>query len=99
MIYLDYFNPQYLYEIAFWIVTFLLLRKFWGKEKVRLAYGYVVAAFNFFAIIMYTFSSISGQMSGLDAFSFSFLHAMVSIVMLTLIHKEIKIDKRKKVLK
>ena len=36
-------------------------------------------------------------MSGLDAFSFgNFLHAMVSIVMLTLIHKEIKIDKRKK---
>ena len=87
---------QYLYEFIFWLITFLILRLVWHKPPVRLAYGYVVAAFNFFAIIMYTFSSISGQMSGLDAFSFSFLHAMVSIVMLTLIHKEIKIDKRKK---
>ena len=90
---------QYLYEFIFWLITFLILRVVWHKPPVRLAYGYVVDAFNFFAIIMYTFSSISGQMSGLDAFSFSFLHAMVSIVMLTLIHKEIKIDKRKKVLK
>ena len=90
---------QYLYEFIFWLITFLILRIVWHKPPVRLAYGYVVAGFNLFAIIMYTLSSVSGQMSGLDAFSFGFLHAMVSIVMLTLIHKEIKIDKKKKVLK
>ena len=90
---------QYLYEFIFWLVTFLLLRIVWHKPSVRLAYGYIVAGFNLFAIIMYTLSSLSGQMSGLDSFSFGFLHAMVSVVMLTLIHKEIKIEKRKKALK
>ena len=90
---------QYLYEFIFWLVTFLLLRIVWHKPSVRLAYGYVVAGFNLFAIIMYTLSSLSGQMSGLDSFSFGFLHALVSVVMLTLIHIEIKIEKRKKALK
>ena len=90
---------QYLYEFLFWLITFLVLRLIWHKPTVRLIYGYVVAGFNLFAIIMYTLSSLSGQIPSLDAFSFGFLHAMVSIVMLTLIHKEIKIDKRKKVLK
>jgi len=86
---------QYLYEFIFWLVTFLVLRVVWHKPKVRLAYGYVVAGFNLFTIIMYTISSVSGQISGLDALSFGFLHVMVSTVMLTLIYKEIRIENSK----
>ena len=86
---------QYLYEFIFWLVTFLVLRVVWHNPKVRLAYGYVVAGFNLFAIIMYTISSVSGQISGLDALSFGFLHVMVSTVMLTLIYKEIRIENSK----
>ena len=48
---------------------------------------------------MYTISSMSGQMSALDAFAFAFLHSMVSVVMLTLIYKENKIEKEKTDLK
>ena len=51
----------------------------------------------FAAIVMYTISSLSGQIGPLDAFAFAFLHSMVSIVMLTLIYKENKIDKEKKI--
>src|SRR5210317_1584751 len=86
---------QYFYEFVFWLVTFLVLWLVWHKPKVRLDYGYVVAGFNLFAIIMYTLSSISGQISGLDALSFGFLHAMVSTVMLTLIYKEVRIENSK----
>ena len=86
---------QYLYEFIFWLVTFLVLRVVCHNPKVRLAYGYVVAGFNLFAIIMYTISSVSGQISGLDALSFGFLHVMVSTVMLTLIYKEIRIENSK----
>ena len=86
---------QYLYEFIFWLVTFLVLRVVWQNPKVRLAYGYVVAGFNLFAIIMYTISSVLGQISGLDALSFGFLHLMVSTVMLTLIYKEIRIENSK----
>ena len=86
---------QYLYEFLFWLITFLILRLVWHKPKVRLSYGYFVAALNVFAIAMYTLSSLSGQMSRLDAFAFGFLHAMVSVVMLTLIHKEVAIEKKR----
>ncbi|MBF11644.1 MAG: hypothetical protein CMC63_05480 [Flavobacteriaceae bacterium] len=82
---------QYLYEFLFWLIAFLVLRLVWHKPKVRLAYAYVVAGFNLFAIIMYTLSSISGQISPFDSFSYGFLHAMVSIVMLTVVYKEINI--------
>jgi hypothetical protein len=44
---------------------------------------------------MYAISSLSGQMEPIDAFAFAFLHAMVSFVMLTLIYKEINIEKSK----
>ena len=88
-------DVQYLYEFLFWLVTFLILRLVWHKPKVRLGYGYFVAALNVFAIAMYTLSSLSGQMSRLDAFAFGFLHAMVSVVMLTLIHKEVNLEKQK----
>ena len=88
-------DVQYLYEFLFWLVTFLILRLVWHRPKVRLGYGYFVAALNVFAIAMYTLSSLSGQMSRLDAFAFGFLHAMVSVVMLTLIHKEVNLEKQK----
>jgi|TARA_B100001063_G_scaffold149043_1_gene139076 hypothetical protein len=87
---------QYLYEFLFWLIIFLVLRLVWHKPKVRLGYAYAVAGFNIFAIAMYTLSSISGQMSPLDSFSFGFLHAMVSVVMLTLVYKEISIEENKK---
>ena len=74
----------------------LSLRLVWHLPRVRLAYGIAVAVFNFAAIVMYTISSMSGQIAALDAFAFAFLHSMVSIVMLTLIYQENKIDKKKK---
>ena len=90
---------QYLYEFLFWVFIYLSLRLVWHLPKVRLAYGIAVAIFNFAAIVLYTISSMSGQMSPLDAFAFAFLHSMVSFVMLTLIYKENKIDKEKRHLK
>ena len=87
---------QYLYEFLFWVFIYLSLRLVWNLPKVRLAYGISVAVFNFAAILMYTISSLSGQIGALDAFAFALLHSMVSIVMLTLILKENKIDKQKR---
>ena len=86
---------QYLYEFLFWLITFLILRLVWHLPKVRLAYGYFVATLNVCAIAMYTLSAMKGQMSNLDAFAFGFLHAMVAVVMLTLIHKEVAIEQKK----
>ena len=85
---------QYLCEFLFWLITFLVLRVIWHRPKVRLGYAYVVAGFNLFAIIMYTMSSLSGEMDPLTSFSFAFLHVMVSTVMLTLVYKEIKLDNK-----
>ena len=85
---------QYFYEFLFWLITFLILRVIWHRPKVRLGYAYVVAGFNLFAIIMYTMSSLSGEMDPLTSFSFAFLHVMVSTVMLTLVYKETRLDKK-----
>jgi|TARA_B100000768_G_scaffold178613_1_gene194705 hypothetical protein len=85
---------QYLYEFIFWLITFLILRVVWHKPKVRLGYAYVVAGFNLFAIVMYTLSSVSGEMDSLTSFSFAFLHVMVSTVMLTLVYKETKLENK-----
>ena len=85
---------QYLYEFLFWLITFLVLRVIWHRPKVRLGYAYVVAGFNLFAIIMYTMSSLSGEMDPLTSFSFAFLHVMVSTVMLTLVFKETRLDNK-----
>ena len=87
---------QYLYEFLFWLITFLVLRLIWHRPKVRLGYSYVVAGFNLFAIIMYTMSSLSGEMDPLTSFSFAFLHVMVSTVMLTLVYKETRLDNKDK---
>ena len=85
---------QYLYEFLFLLITFLILRLIWHRPKVRLGYAYVVAGFNLFAIIMYTLSSLSGEMDPLTSFSFAFLHVMVSTVMLTLVYKETRLDNK-----
>ena len=85
---------QYLYEFLFWLITFLILRVIWHRPKVRLGYAYVVAGFNLFAIIMYTMSSLSGEMDPLTSFSFAFLHVMVSTVMLTLVYKETRLNNK-----
>ena len=83
-----------MYEFLFWLITFLILRVIWHKPKVRLGYAYVVAGFNLFAIIMYTVSSLRGEMDPLTSFSFAFLHVMVSTVMLTLVYKETRLDNK-----
>ena len=85
---------QYLYEFLFWLITFLILRLIWHRPKVRLGYAYVVAGFNLFAIIMYTLSSLSGEMDPLTSFSFAFLHVIVSTLMLTLVYKETRLDNK-----
>ena len=90
---------QYLYEFLFWVFIYLSLRLVWHLPRVRLAYGIAVAIFNFAAIVMYTISSLSGQMGALDAFAIAFIHSKLSVVMLTLIYKENKIDKDKRDLK
>ena len=90
---------QYFYEFIFWVFIYFSLRLVWHLPKVRLAYGFAVAVFNFSAIVMYTISSLYGQMGALDAFAFAFLHSMVSVVMLTLIYKENKLEKERSILK
>lgn len=94
MIYLEYLNPQYLYEIVFWIVTFLLLRKFWSKEKVRLAYGYIVAGLNLVAVGLFAFISMYGSFKFLDAVAFSFLHTLVAFIMFSLVTISKKLEKQ-----
>ncbi|RZP11198.1 MAG: hypothetical protein EVA36_04085 [Flavobacteriales bacterium] len=90
---------QYFYEFLFWLFIYLSLRLVWHLPNVRFAYGIAVAIFNLAAIVMYTISSLAGQIGPLDAFAFAFLHSMVSVVMLTLIYRENKIDKKKRDLK
>ena len=85
---------QYLYEFLFWLITFLVLRVIWHRPKVRLGYAYVVAGFNLFAVIMYTMSSLSGEMDPLTSFWFAFLHVMLSTVMLALAYKDTKLDNK-----
>ena len=94
MIYLEYLNPQYLYEIVFWIVTFLLLRKFWSKEKVRLAYGYIVAGLNLVAVGLFAFISMYGSFKFLDAIAISFLHTLVAFIMFSLVTISKKLEKQ-----
>ena len=78
-------DVQYLYEFLFWLIIFFILKKVWHKPIVRAYYGYSVSAFNVIAVFFFTLMSISGNMPSLDAFSFGFLHAMVAVVMLTLV--------------
>ena len=93
MIYLEYFNPQFVYEIVFWIITFFLLKKFWGKEKVRLAYGYITAGLNLLAVGLFAYISMNGNFKFLDAIAFSFLHTIVAFVMFSLVIISKKLEK------
>ena len=83
---------QYLYEFLFWFVTFFILKKVWHKPEVRLIYGYSVAVFNLVAVFFFSLSSIRGSLNFTDAFAFGFLHTMVAVVMLTLVHLSKKIE-------
>jgi len=83
---------QYLYEFIFWLVTFFILKKVWHKPKIRLFYGYSVATLNVVAVFFFSMASVQGEMPSLDAFSFGFLHAMVAVVMLTLVHQSQKLE-------
>ena len=84
MIYLEYLNPQYLYEIIFWIVTFFILKRFWDKTEVRLIYGYITAGLNLLAVGLYVYISINGSFKFFDGIAFSFLHIIVALIMFTL---------------
>ena len=84
---------QYLYEFLFWFVTFFILKKVWHKPEIRTIYGYSVALFNLLAVFFFSLSSVKGDLNGLDAFAFGFLHAMVAIVMITLVHVSKKLEK------
>jgi hypothetical protein len=45
------------------------------------------------AVFFFSLSSVKGDLNGLDAFAFGFLHAMVAIVMITLVHVSKKLEK------
>lgn len=85
---------QYLYEFLFWFVTFFILKKVWYKPEVRLIYGYSVAVFNLLAVFFFSLSSIRGNLNSLDAFAFGFLHTMVAVVMISLVHLSKKIENK-----
>jgi len=85
---------QYLYEFLFWFVVFFILKKVWHKPEIRMIYGYSVAFFNLLAVFFFLLSSVQGNLSGLDAFAFGFLHAMVALVMITLVHMSKKIENK-----
>ena len=73
---------QYLYEFLFWVFIYLSLRLVWHLPKVRLAYGIAVAIFNFAAIVLYTVSSMSGQIESFRriCFCFSSLYGIICYV-------------------
>ena len=76
------------------VCYFFILKKVWHKPEVRLIYGYSVAVFNLLAVFFFSLSSIKGNLNILDAFAFGFLHAMVAIVMITLVHLSKKIENK-----
>ena len=92
MIYLEYLNPQYLYEMIFWVITFFLLKRFWNKTEVRLVYGYITAGLNILAVVFFVYISINGSFKFVDGIAFSFLHIMVAFIMFTLAILSKKLD-------
>ena len=76
------------------VCYFFYSKKVWHKPEVRLIYGYSVAVFNLLAVFFFSLSSIKGNLNILDAFAFGFLHAMVAIVMITLVHLSKKIENK-----
>ncbi|MGB0376812.1 MAG: hypothetical protein ACPGC5_06445 [Flavobacteriaceae bacterium] len=87
-------DVQYLYEFLFWVITFLGLKRVWHQPQVRLWYGYGVASLNMMAVFFFTSLSINGHMDGLTAVSFGFLHAMVAVVMITLVRNSLKLENK-----
>lgn len=85
-------DVQYLCEFLFWVVTFLGLKTVWHQPQVRLWYGYGVASLNMMALFFFTMLSINGHMDGLTAISFGFLHAMVAVVMITLVRTSMRLE-------
>ena len=71
--------------MIFWIITFLLLKKFWNKTEVRLVYGYITAGLNLLAVGFFVFISINGSFKFFDGIAFSFLHIIVALIMFTLV--------------
>jgi hypothetical protein len=49
------------------------------KPEIRIIYGYSVALFNLLGVFFFSLSSAKGELNGLDAFAFSFLHTMVAV--------------------
>ena len=64
-----------------------------AQAEVRLIYGYSVAVFNLLAVFFFSLSSAKGDLNSLDAFAFGFLHTMVAVVMITLVHMSKKLEK------
>ena len=85
MLYLEYLNPQYIYEMIFWVITFFLLKRFWNKTEVRLVYGYITAGLNLLAVGFFVFISINGSFKFFDGIAFSFLHIIVALICLHLL--------------
>jgi hypothetical protein len=55
------------------------------KPEIRIIYGYSVALFNLLGVFFFSLSSAKGELNGLDAFAFSFLHTMVAVGIITLV--------------
>ena len=55
---------------------------------------FVLAIFNLSAIFFFSLSSIRGELNSLDALAFGFLHTMVALVMITLVHLSKKIENK-----
>lgn len=92
MLYLDYFNWQYFFEIVFWVLVYLILKRYWSKPRVRTIYAYIVAVLNLLVVGFFAYISMFSSFKILDAFAFSFLHTMVAFVMITLAIISKKID-------
>jgi hypothetical protein len=45
------------------------------------------------AVFFFSLSSAKGDLNSLDAFAFGFLHTMVAVVMITLVHMSKKLEK------
>lgn len=92
MIYVEYLNTQYIYEIIFWIISFLILKRFWNKTEVRLIYGYITGGLNLLAVGLFVYISTFESFKFFDGIAFSFLHIIVAFIMFTLVILSKKLD-------
>ena len=61
---------------------------------MRLAYGYIVAGLNLYAVGLFAFISMYGSFKFLDAIAFSFLHTLVAFIMFSLVTISKKLEKQ-----